>query len=196
MSSELYFSEFQLSKVCAFVDAQGFSLPKKDDSPFLFKPRELTFYGEQGSITREFNTSIEIEKFSSDTQKIFRYQSFYIHGFPFKLEVNDLNYASDFERHVTGLYEFFKSESKEFLAVKDDSLASILQDLGIKHINLNSNVSVPRLAELDERYQNYSVCNLHNKPKHSLLYQCSFRKAKHYWKWISENKVKGYHPIF
>lgn len=190
MASEQYVSRVQLNKVCAFVDVQGFGLSKHPDSPFHFKPRELTFFGEHGSITHQFNTPIELSKLSKEQQKTLRFQSFYIHGLPFQTAAEeDFQAEGNFRRELVRLYDLFKSKERDFVAVKNDYLASYLREIGIKYIDLgNTRMDVPRLAELDEKFQCYDVCSLHLKSKNGIKYQCSFRKAKNFWSWILENR--------
>ena len=92
------------------------------------------------------------------------------------------------------LYEKFKTEEKEYLAVKNDFLASHLRQLNIKFINLCQSI-VPKAFDLDLKFKNRDCCKLHASSK--FIYQCSRRKAKHFYRWIVENTVcDGYKHIF
>ena len=81
MPEEVYFSPFQLNKVCAFVDAQGFGFKRSNVSVFL--PRELTFCGEKGLFHQKYNTSVEMNNLPPQEQRILQYQSQNIHGMTF-----------------------------------------------------------------------------------------------------------------
>ena len=193
MSEEVYFSPFQLSKVCAFVDAQGFGF--KRSSVTIFLPRELTFCGEKGLFHQTYNTSIEIKKLPKLEQRTLLYQSQNIHGMTFvKSEDADVHCLKKFKEDLLSLHDKFKTREKEYLAVKNNFLAFHLRQLNIKFINLCQSF-VPKAFHLDLKYNNRECCQLHACSK--FFYQCSRRKAKHFYRWIVENTVcDGYKLIF
>ena len=193
MSEEVYFSPFQLNKVCAFVDAQGFGFKRSNVSIFL--PRELTFCGEKGLFHQKYNTSVEMNKLPLQEQRTLQYQSQNIHGMTFVDSADADEYAlKKFEEDLVLLYKKFKTEEKDYLAVKNNLLASHLNQLNIKFINLSISV-VPKLIDLDFKFKSHECCELHQRSK--IYYQCSRRKAKHFYLWIVENTVcDGYKHIF
>jgi len=194
MSFELYESGDQLHKVCAFVDVQGFTLPESKSNPSYFKPRELTFFGDQGSISKSFKAPIDLKKFSVADRKALRLQSKNIHGFPFSFD-KEGDVDRNLETELVSLYDFYRTKEKNFIAVKNDVLSTILKELGINFIDLN-NPLVPSVDDLTKEYETWYGCKLHMRSKDAFrVYQCSFQIAKKYWRWIRHKQIEKLLPF-
>ena len=185
---EFYVSRLQSKKVCAFVDSQGFSFQK--DLPandYYYLPRELSFVGYNGTEHLAYNVSISEDLLSDDQRRSYNYQMSVVHGINlYSPDGTDDTVVEKFERDILRLYNEFKTEDRQFLGVKNQYVARILKKHGIKFINYATPfVQLPSIKDLDKIYNNRELCPLHRyRYAH---YICSLRKAKHYFKWLSNH---------
>ena len=198
---EFYVSRFQLNKICAFVDAQGFSFRKASSkNAFHFLPRELTFVGDSRSEHLAYNISAREDMLPEAQRRSYNYQMVVVHGLPIYTGTpTDDNAVEKFEQDILRLYEEFKTDEKIFLGVNNQFVARILNKNNIRFVNFATPfIQLPSSKDLDKMYSCFDLCPLHTYKKKFALYQCSQRKAKHYWRWIQEKLVPepGYRLIF
>ena len=196
---ELYSTPFQLNKICAFIDVQGFSLEKNSSSSLHFIPRELSVYGENGSVHLAYNTTLLESELTSKQLTTAHYLTKNIHGLPLQFESDsDPRLFSTFIEDIKKLYELFRTDSKQFFGVKNHHLASYLKQLNIKFVDFAPVYkNVPTTTDLDALYNTNDVCQLHAKKLNGRNFMCSRRKARNFYKWILENAVvDGYMNIF
>ena len=198
---EYYVSRFQLNKICAFVDAQGFSFRKaSSDNASHFLPRELTFVGHERTEHLAYNISAREDLLPEEQRRSYKYQTTVVHGLPIDTGIPTDDHAVEkFENDIVRLYDEFRNEGQIYLGVKNQFVARLLKEKNIKFVNFATPfIQLPTAKDLDTTYNCVDLCPLHTHTQKFAIYQCSKRKAEHHFRWIQEKMAPepGYRLIF
>ena len=137
-----------------------------------------------------YNTKVEREM-CGEQYRTYLYQTKKVHGIPLKtsFKPNTSEIQAKFRDDIERLYKRHMTEKQPLVAVNNNSLEPILQELGIPFLNLTSNFAtgVPKLTELDAKYGNEDVCEIHSQRKYH--FRCSQRKCLHMYVWLKETSL-------
>jgi len=172
-----------LDRVCAIVDAQGFSVGHS------FYVRELTVKGVESCITLEFDPRINEEELTERAQRTIRYQTEYVHGLSLRPWAK-VRSSRDIVKVLKGLYKVFKYGDERYFACKNQKLAVILRKAQIPFVDLKE-YGAPPMRELDRDYGGDKFCRYHNSNERS-SWTCSERKARHLSMWLTNWQMNHY----
>lgn len=175
-------SSDNLQKVCAVIDAQGYSLGG------VFYPRMFAINNGKKLIPHEFRpvwSGEEISPFS----KTINYQFNYVHGYAKRCSDHAIP-SEHFVSVIQVLYEQVKDYQHPYLAVANDHLKRIMERTSIPFIDLTKGtVCPPAHKKLDVKYQtDYWLCQAHTPNHRNDKLTCALRKVDNLWRWIEEAK--------
>ena len=149
---------------CGSIDAQGFIVEGE------FRPRELTIVGDGLILHIEIDPELPINLSKKD-----ECTNFYIKKNLTGMTYRPRNKVYTWRKVLSLIMQTYKllcSDKKEYLAINNQQLEKLLEQLHIKVNRVTPSVLTNEVP----------VCNLHN----SNIHRCSKRKAIHIWNWIKQ----------
>ncbi len=166
-------------KVCAVIDAQGFTVDK------VFYPREvavISHFYKQSSLC---NTGLSFKAMSPKERRTNIYIANNLLGLSLGNVIDTPKITSDGEQMLVIMYNKVKTERKKYVAIKNMHLIPILEKWNIPYINLE-NHNIYGLSFLKMVYE-YPACHFHERevPDEGKLL-CAEQKVSILWAYIND----------
>ena len=176
------------NEICAVFDVQGFQMGN------TFYPRELAVIGKRMKLCYE----IVSNSVASQNRGKLEFQTNAIHGIPINQVLHSdskcVIIEEDFESFLKFIASTIVTDSRKYIAVKNQQLCKILKKCSIEYIDLEKELidfqSCPPLRVFERIGSKNSVfCPLHlSLYKHNFDKdpRCSLRKAQFIWEWLTQ----------
>ena len=177
------------NKICAIIDAQGFSFNKK------FIPREFSFVCDKFSLCFEIVPDVNNdEKFANF--KGFSHQTHYIHGIPLNPVLDDGCKRQIKESQLHQLIEelnwMINPDNEYYLGVKNQQLKDFIAVVDIPLYDLEKipvgGEMCPSLSMFD-KFTTTHYCPLHSRIRDPRRVRCSIRKCTGIWEWLKNKRA-------
>src|SRR5882757_1040597 len=173
------------NKVCAFIDVQGF-MDKHE-----FYPREIAILNNEFSVCYEIDCDFD-EEYIKKHKSWLTYQRDRIHGLPIKrvldFKTSRILKLSQLKSFIIECYTYLRKVDKYYIAIKNQQLANLLEELKIPTLNLEreliGNEVCPPLYLFDKISTGHThYCPLHFYCTTNKL-RCALRKSINIWNWL------------
>jgi hypothetical protein len=171
-------SSATLSKVCAVVDCQGFTVRG------TFFPRELAVSAANYEFVAEFDVELYGHNLRRHEKRTIVHQINYIHGLGLVASKGCRSYR-EFSVVIKAIYDSLATDEKPYFACKNNSLAYALRAVNIPFVDLTTGFEAPTMPQLDKRFQGFWQCPLHvwTEPSKRPI-TCACRKSSYLWQWV------------
>lgn len=169
--------------ICAFIDAQGFHLNNR------FYLRELAIKNDTLDSCVEFDAELYLNRVRKDQRQQLIYQTNSVHGIPITSCRADFR-SCEASTVIKSWYEIVATEEKVYFGLKNQQLATILNQVGIPFVDFERReIRAPSLRQLDQAYSSenpVTFCKFHTRlPRHNNIeLRCAQRKANRFWEWL------------
>lgn len=164
----------QVGRVCAVVDAQGFTLGKR------FYVRELAIRSPNHSACLLVRVQLPRRPISAREHTTLAYQTKFIHGLSLSGITKEV-LSGDKSVGITlkAWHALLSSKECSLFACKNHYVTALLEKYKIPYLDLNTVYQVPSLVVLNQTYPLLKSCNNHAWTSSQV--RCAQRKADQIW---------------